>query len=284
VITPRAAVAPGAVADHYDDLDLFYREVWGEHVHHGLWLAGDETPARAAVQLVERVAAGLALAPGERVVDVGCGYGATARLLAREYGARVTALTVSARQHAYATAADAAPGGPRYLLCDWLASGLPDAHFDAAVAIESTEHMADKAAAFREAYRVVRPGGRVAVCAWIAREGARPWAVRTLLEPICREGRLAGMGTEAEYRALLGGAGLVVDGAEELSAQVKGTWPRCAAGVATRVVRDPRYRRFLASARNPNRVFALTLLRIWAAYEVGAMRYLLFTAHRPAAP
>jgi len=30
------------VARHYDEVDPFYRELWGEHLHHGLWLTGDE--------------------------------------------------------------------------------------------------------------------------------------------------------------------------------------------------------------------------------------------------
>ncbi|MBA2408238.1 MAG: hypothetical protein H0V62_00115, partial [Gammaproteobacteria bacterium] len=45
-----------AVAAHYDELDLFYREIWGEHVHHGLWRGGNETPEQATLALVQRVA------------------------------------------------------------------------------------------------------------------------------------------------------------------------------------------------------------------------------------
>jgi tocopherol O-methyltransferase len=283
MILPRRPVDASEVADHYDELDAFYRELWGEHVHHGLWHTGRESAAVAAAQLVEHVAARLALARGERVVDVGAGYGATARLLADRFAARVTALTISPAQYAYMCALPAAPGSPRYLLADWLAAGLPDESFDAAVAFESTEHMADKGGAFAEARRVLRPGGRLAVCAWIAADGARGWRLRHLLEPICREGRLAGMGTEGDYRALLAGAGLEVTGVDDLTARVKGTWPRCARALAGRLVLDARYRRFIASARSRNRVFAATLLRIWAAYETGAMRYLLLTARRPPA-
>ena len=226
-------------------------------------------------------AGGRARAPAAGGGERGAGGGATARHLAERYGAHVVGVTLSPAQHAHAAGYPAGPGAPRFLLGDWLACTLPDASFDAAVAIESTEHMADTAAAFGQARRVLRPGGRLAVCAWIAREGTRPWEVRHLLEPICREGRLAGMGTEGDYRAALGAAGLEVTAVEDLTAQVKGTWPRCARALAARLLVDGRYRRFIASAASRNRVFALTLLRIWAAYELGAMRYLLLTARRP---
>jgi tocopherol O-methyltransferase len=183
---------------------------------------------------------------------------------------------VSRAQFNFATARPTA--GVRYLLRDWLENDLADGSAEAAIAIESTEHMADKAAVFREAHRVLRDRGRLAVCAWIARDRPREWEVRLLLEPICREGRLTGMGTESEYRRLLVGAGFEVARVEELTDLVKGTWPRCARGVASRLLREERYRRFLFSATSRNRIFALTLLRIWAAYETGAMRYLLFVA------
>ena len=101
------------VADHYDELDATYRDLWGEHVHHGLWLTGTETPETAVRQLVELVAEHARVGPGRRVCDVGCGYGATARMLQREYGARVSGITLSPAQYAHATAAgtDEAGGG-----------------------------------------------------------------------------------------------------------------------------------------------------------------------------
>src|SRR5690348_14098488 len=97
-ITSDAAVAPDDVAAHYDDLDRFYRTVWGEHVHHGLWHKGDESPEEAAAALTRHVGDRLALRRGVRVCDIGCGYGASARLLESRHGVRVTGFTVSAAQ------------------------------------------------------------------------------------------------------------------------------------------------------------------------------------------
>lgn len=281
MIFPVRPVGRAAVADHYDDLDDFYRDIWGEHVHHGLWRTGRESSEVAVRQLVEHLANRVGLRPGDSVVDVGCGYGATARLFAREYGAVVTGLTVSAAQHAHASAVDPGATNPTYLLCDWLENDLPAATFDRAIAIESTEHMGDKARAFAEMFRILRPGGTVGICAWIARERAARWEVRHLLEPICREGRLAGMGTESDYRDLLTAAGFADVRAEDLTRSVRRSWGHGAVRIGGKILREPRYRRYLFDARSRNRIFLASIFRIWAAYRLGSMRYLLFTARKP---
>ncbi|WP_218280060.1 class I SAM-dependent methyltransferase [Verrucomicrobium spinosum] len=162
------------VARHYDQLDGFYREIWGEHVHHGLWETGSESSYEAVRAMSHLVAIKAALVPGAEVCDLGCGYGGTSRLLADEYGARVTGLTVSPAQQRYAVDVTRTPGNPSYLVEDWMCNQRPDAVFDALVAIESTEHMADKARVFSEVARVLKPGGRMVVCAWLAGEAPKP--------------------------------------------------------------------------------------------------------------
>ena len=86
MIHPNRPQTTGAVAAHYDELDPFYREVWGEHVHHGYWPSGRESPAEAADALVRLVADRLDLEPGQAVCDIGCGYGATAADLVARHG------------------------------------------------------------------------------------------------------------------------------------------------------------------------------------------------------
>jgi tocopherol O-methyltransferase len=141
--------------------------------------------------------------------------------------------------------------------------------------------MLDKERAFSEAFRVLRPGGRFAICAWIAAENPKPWEVRHLLEPICREGRLPGMGTESDYRELLTAAGFEVEAVTDITREVRGTWGICLRRTIRRIFTDPVGRAFLLSEASRNRVFLLTMARIWLAYRTGAMRYLVFRSRRP---
>ncbi|WAC66173.1 class I SAM-dependent methyltransferase [Agrococcus sp. SL85] len=276
MIVPDAGQDAAAVADHYDELDLVYRRIWGEHVHHGLWTTGRESPAQAVEALVDAVAERLRLAPGQRGVDIGCGYGGTARRLAATRGIRVTGLTLSAEQAAFAAARGG--DGVEVRVADWLDSGLPSASADAAWSIESSEHMVDKPAFFAEAHRVLSPGGRMVVCAWLSREAPSRWQVRHLLEPICREGRLPSMGTRQEYEAMAREAGFAVVGFEDVSSRVARTWTICARRLARALVVDREVRDMGLRARN--RVFALSIPRLILAYRTGAMRYGILTLER----
>lgn len=273
MIVPDISQNAEAVADHYDELDPIYRRVWGEHVHHGLWATGRETPGEAVEALVDTVGDRLGLIPGQACVDIGCGYGSTARRLAVTRGVRVAGFTLSAEQARYANAHPVP--GVDIQASDWLANGLADASADAAWAIESSEHMVDKPRFFAEAHRVLSPGGRFVICAWLAGTDASGWKVRHLLEPICREGRLPSMGTREEYEAMATAAGFAVTGFEDVSRRVARTWPICAGRLVKALLTDRETRRLALGARNRNSFLGIP--RLILAYRTGAMRYGIFT-------
>lgn len=268
------------VASHYDDLDQFYREIWGEHVHHGVWRTGRETDLQAAENLSEMAAKLGRVGPGAEVCDVGCGYGATARIYAARHGANVTGMTVSEVQLAYAKANNSVPGKTTYLLRDWYENQLPDSRFDVVQSVESMEHMADLPRFFREAWRVMKPGGRLVICAWMSCENPGGLSRRLLLNPIVKEAALAGIRPASEFRAATEAAGFANFHMADITQQVKRTWPLCAVRTVKGLLTKPHYRRFLFSSKNPNRIFALTLFRIWAAYELGVMRYGVYSADK----
>ncbi len=51
MIRSSRPILPEEVADHYEELDRIYREVWGEHVHHGLWRTGRESKGTASYKM-----------------------------------------------------------------------------------------------------------------------------------------------------------------------------------------------------------------------------------------
>jgi tocopherol O-methyltransferase len=279
MIVPRTAQTAAAVALHYDTLDRFYREIWGEHVHHGLWRTGRETPLEAVEGLTALVAERLALKPGDSVCDVGCGYGGTARLLADRWGCAVTGLTLSEKQIAYASAAHPR-ANPRLIRRDWLDNDFPPESFNAVLSIESSEHMVDKGRFFAEVARTLKPSGRFATCVWLSAERPGRVAIDHLLEPICREGRLPSMGSESEYRRMIAECGLTLLGFEDITGQVWKTWWLCLVRAAKGILTRRDYRAFLRDPANGDRSFAVTLLRILIAYRTGAMRYGVFWAQK----
>jgi tocopherol O-methyltransferase len=278
IIPDRPQTAAG-VALHYDELDPAYRRIWGEHVHHGYWRSGRETPDEATEALVRLVEERLALVPGQAVCDIGCGYGATAAALASRRGVTVMGLTLSTAQ-AQVAYLRGTPG-VSITVRDWLDNGLADAGFDRAYAIESSEHMVDKARFFAEAWRVLRPGGRLVVCAWLEGEGLRPWQVRHLLKPICSEGRLPSMGSRVDYEALAALAGFHAAGYDDISPNVRRTWSICLWRMLGKMVTDRELRRLALSNATRSRDFILSLPRLILALRTGAMRYGVFVWEKP---
>jgi len=267
------------ISRHYDDLDTWYRAAWGEHVHHGLWQTGRESQAEAVRGLITYLADTLAIAPDDRVCDVGSGYGGTARILSSDYGAEVDAYTISERQHTLAVAQrDGAPS-PRYHLMNWMDNDMPDGVSDVVVAIESTEHFEDKGAMIAEMYRVLKPSGRVGIYTWVAGPSPADWQLRRLLEPIAIEGHLPNLGDESDYHRWLADAGFAEVRVENLTRNVRKTLPLISLRMLRRLAWDIRAWRHIVFG--PNRVLAKTMVRIMTAYYTGAMTYGMFVAKKP---
>jgi tocopherol O-methyltransferase len=279
MIYPREQQKHEHVAVHYDDLSKWYLEIWGEHVHHGLWETGGESPELAVQQLTQLIARATGITKDSTVVDIGCGYGGTARILANGFGADVTGYTLSQAQYDYAVARTNGDANPHYHLQSWFENDLPDGFADVVISIESSEHMEDKPRFFAEIARVLKPGGRFGVYAWLARDNPSRRQVDWLLEPICREGRLPSMGNEEDYRRMMWESGLVDIAFRDLSRNVRKTWPMIVGRMAKRLLHDREAWHFMF--HGPNRVFGITVFRIWAAYYLNVMRYGLFTCKKP---
>ncbi len=267
------------VAEHYDELDEYYRRLWCDHLHHGLWLNGRESIQVAVEQLIEQVARPLEVSAGERLCDIGCGYGATSRYLVNAFGVRVTGLTISLAQYNYAISQTAGLGNPNFLLENWEENSLASESLDAAISIECVSHVVNKACFFDQLHRVLKPGKRASLTIWLSGPRPRSWQERHLLTPICSEGRLPSMGSEAEYRALIELSGFTIVAYHDLSRSVRKTWAICCRRVIYEFFASQESRQFLRSGRHS--VFARTVARILVAYYSGAMQYGHFVIEKP---
>lgn len=140
----------------------------------------------------------LALQPGERVVDIGCGPGFLSAAMAEAVGhaGRVRGIDISADLIARARARNDRPW-LSYDTGDATAMEEPDAAFDVAVAVQVAEYLDDVDAFAAELFRVLRPGGRALVVAtdwdalvWHADDVARMDRVLDAFHPHCADSRL----------------------------------------------------------------------------------------------
>ena len=276
---PDDAPDLAVVAKHYDELDDAYRQVWSDHAHHGWWRTGRESIQEAVIALVDLAGDAARVEAKTRLVDVGSGYGATGRHLSRTRGASVTSFTISPRQYEYARTVDA--GDPRlhHELRDWLDNGLPDASFDAVIAIESIAHMPPERALV-ECARVLRRGGRLAILDLVAGDAVPKWQVNPLLRRMEEESHLTPRPTLDAFVDQVRAAGFEIDEVRDLTSGVRGTWPRAVGQVARNLPRNPALRRFVFSDEYENDGFLRSILRMTVALRTGAVRYCLVSAVR----
>lgn len=129
------------------------------------------------MELFTRVARELRVGPGDRLVDLACGRGGPGLLLARLTGADLVGVDFSEVAIAHArqrTPLFVPAGRAAFHVGELAATGLDSGCADAVVCIDSVQFAPDRDAAFREAHRVLRPGGRYVQTNWEAQDPTHP--------------------------------------------------------------------------------------------------------------
>ena len=182
----------------YDEQHIgFLEEIWGE----GFLSPGGKGE-------VSRVLQGIDVS-GKHVLDIGCGSGACAVLLARDYGAaQVTGTDVEDPVCTAARARMKQEGVEDRVTVVKVQPGpfpFDDASFDVVFSKDSIIHIPDKAAMAKEAFRVLTPGGQFAASDWLISHDGMP--SERMADYIREEGLDFAMASPATYAKAMEDAG-----------------------------------------------------------------------------
>jgi cyclopropane fatty-acyl-phospholipid synthase-like methyltransferase len=157
-----------AILDYYQYAEKDYQWIWHLDaqmaMHYGYWdekTSGLEAALRRENEVLAKRAG---IKKTDVILDAGCGVGGSSLFLAATFGCRVIGITLS--EHQVETARHNArkmhlEKQVTFKAEDFTATSFPDNTFDVVWAIESVCHALDKNDFIKEAYRILKPGGRL---------------------------------------------------------------------------------------------------------------------------
>jgi phosphoethanolamine N-methyltransferase len=233
--------------EHYHDRMIGMLEaIWGEGF---LSPGGQEEVARLV---------GATDIAGKSVLDIGCGAGGIDLALVQGHGAGfVSGIDVEDTVLAHARALVAREGLGHRIGCLKVAPGplpFPPASFDIVFSKDSIVHIPDKAALMAEAFRVLKPGGRLVASDWLIGHDGPPSP--EMAAYIAAEGLDFGMASPGRYRAAMERAGF--DGIEIVS---RNAWYREQARAELQRLKGPVG---AAAAKHVGRDFVEENIGIWS--------------------
>lgn len=200
-------------AKHYynsTDADNFYSSLWGgEDIHIGMYRSDDEPVREASYRTCARMAELVAdkLGPDARVLDIGGGYGGSARYIASKYGAEVVSLNLSEVQNERGRELTAEWGlQDKVTIVDGNFENIPYAadSFDVVWSQDAILHSGNRPRVLDEVVRVLRPGGVFVFTDPMSADGVPA----DVLQPVLDRIQLETMGSPGFYRKQLTRRGL----------------------------------------------------------------------------
>jgi len=211
------------VVEHYDAISPYYRALWGEHLHHGYWVRGDESKEQAQLQLIQHLAQLANIKSGSEILDIGCGFGGSSLYLAKTFAANVTGITISSVQVEMAKKSAAERNlNTNFLLMDAEAMTFKK-QFDVLWSVESISHYQNRERLFASAARLLKPGGPFAIVDWFKKENLPPADTRKYIEPI-EKGMFVELHTMEDYDHYFRSNSLRVVHRENLNKHCAKTW------------------------------------------------------------
>jgi tocopherol O-methyltransferase len=228
---------------------------------------------------MERLAERASVPRGGRVLDIGCGVGGSAIWLADRFDCDVTGITISpvqARMAASQARARGLAGRARFEVLDANQWQPEPSSVDLIWIMESSEHFRDKPGFFERCATALKPGGVLAVCAWLRRDGPLREEEQPLVSTIAEAMLSASLGSLSDYQRWMRDAGFTVTTADDITRHVEPTWSHC-----SRIGDNPLVRFFVRFTDAATQRFVRSFPLMKQAYAQGAMAFGLFVARKP---
>jgi len=210
--------------EYYDsaESDAFYKTIWGgEDIHIGLYRSESETIADASRRTVEEMAKRIQVCgPNTRIMDLGAGYGGSARYLAKTFGCKVTCLNLSETQNTRNCELTAQAG------LDDLVSvvhgdfeNIPDTDdsYDVVWSQDAILHSGRRERVLDEVARILAPHGQLVFTDPMQSD----YCPDGVLQPILDRIQLSTLGSFRFYREKLAARGFQEESIEDLTDQLR---------------------------------------------------------------
>lgn len=158
------------IHDYYDYCHKDFKRIWHLDrcmaMHMGFWDSKTRRLRDALIKENEVLAKQAGVTFKDRVLDAGCGVGGSSIFLAAYYGCNVTGITISAQQVRHAREYAKSHNVNKlttFFVADYTNVPYGESSFDVIWAIESVCHATNKKDFLKEAYRLLRKGGRIII-------------------------------------------------------------------------------------------------------------------------
>ena len=220
----------------YDFGSPLYMKIYGQHIHDGYYITGNESKGEAQENLIKLIVEKAEIKKGSRILDVGCGVGGSSIWLAKNLGAVTTGITISPEQVEIAdNLAKGQKVSSSFYLMDAENMNFSET-FDVIWAVAVMTHLQNQQSFLKLADNFLVKGGKLIIFDWMLREYSLSMQNEKDVKAVLNGMLLPALYSLDVYREWLTQLGYQIIYAEDTTDYTIKTWD-----VALSVIKEPQF-------------------------------------------